>query len=211
YAFGSLLEKTGSSDTSFRFTGRDWDAESGLYHLRARAYDARVGRFLQQDPWPRTPGDPRLMALRYLSGLADAKHPLPGAAPIMLSTDLFEDIFTAQFQFFLNPLALNHYSYVYNSPLLFKDPLGLERSRGRGFEDAAEIFARWRAAEAISLTGIGFEAGAIALHRIPHPAAQLLAFILDLAAVGMEATAVDIAPGMDLPIVPDGDPGDRNR
>ncbi|MBI2870833.1 MAG: hypothetical protein HYY14_03895 [Candidatus Omnitrophica bacterium] len=53
-AFGSLLEKTGSADTSFRFTSRDWDAESGLYHLRARGYDARVGRFLQQDPWPRT-------------------------------------------------------------------------------------------------------------------------------------------------------------
>lgn len=32
------------------YIGREFDAESGLYHLRARAYDARLGRFLQKDP-----------------------------------------------------------------------------------------------------------------------------------------------------------------
>ena len=32
------------------FTGRAFDAESGLYHYRARAYDASAGRLLQRDP-----------------------------------------------------------------------------------------------------------------------------------------------------------------
>lgn len=32
------------------YTGREYDAESGLYHLRARAYDPSLGRFLQRDP-----------------------------------------------------------------------------------------------------------------------------------------------------------------
>jgi RHS repeat-associated protein len=32
------------------FTGREFDPETGLYHYRARAYDPRIGRFLQRDP-----------------------------------------------------------------------------------------------------------------------------------------------------------------
>jgi len=32
------------------FTGREYDTETGLYHLRARSYDPRIGRFLQRDP-----------------------------------------------------------------------------------------------------------------------------------------------------------------
>ncbi|MBI5367038.1 MAG: RHS repeat-associated core domain-containing protein [Planctomycetes bacterium] len=32
------------------FTGREWDAELGLYYYRARHYDPRTGRFLQVDP-----------------------------------------------------------------------------------------------------------------------------------------------------------------
>ena len=34
----------------YMFTGREHDPESGLYHLRARLYDPRIGRFLQRDP-----------------------------------------------------------------------------------------------------------------------------------------------------------------
>ena len=32
------------------FTGREYDTETGLYNLRARSYDPRIGRFLQRDP-----------------------------------------------------------------------------------------------------------------------------------------------------------------
>jgi RHS repeat-associated protein len=32
------------------FTGREYDAETGLYHYRARTYSATLGRFLQRDP-----------------------------------------------------------------------------------------------------------------------------------------------------------------
>ncbi|MDD5200722.1 MAG: hypothetical protein PHC88_13075 [Terrimicrobiaceae bacterium] len=33
----------------FLFTGRDYDAETGLYHYRTRAYSPKIGRFLQPD------------------------------------------------------------------------------------------------------------------------------------------------------------------
>jgi len=34
----------------YRFTGREWDAESKLHYFRARHYDDASGRFLQRDP-----------------------------------------------------------------------------------------------------------------------------------------------------------------
>jgi RHS repeat-associated protein len=34
----------------FRYTGRKYDPETGLYYYRARYYDADLGRFLQVDP-----------------------------------------------------------------------------------------------------------------------------------------------------------------
>jgi len=43
-AFGSLY------NNPYFFTGRRYDAETGLYYYRARYYDPYIGRFLQTDP-----------------------------------------------------------------------------------------------------------------------------------------------------------------
>jgi len=61
-AFGKILKISDGSGNDisanptvepyFTYTGREWDAESQLYHYRARAYDPSIGRFLQQDPDP---------------------------------------------------------------------------------------------------------------------------------------------------------------
>ncbi len=51
--WGNVIASGGSNPAllnPFRFTGREWDAESGLYYYRARYYDPQIGRFLSQDP-----------------------------------------------------------------------------------------------------------------------------------------------------------------
>jgi RHS repeat-associated protein len=49
-AFGSSLQTAGSITNPFRYTGREWDAETGLYYYRARYYDPQIGRFISEDP-----------------------------------------------------------------------------------------------------------------------------------------------------------------
>lgn len=51
--------------TSFAFTGREMDWESGLYYYRARYYDSSVGRFLQEDPHPGELSLPITVVNRY--------------------------------------------------------------------------------------------------------------------------------------------------
>lgn len=46
--YGNLL--SGASQSGYAFTGREWDAETGLYYYRQRYYDPRQGRFISADP-----------------------------------------------------------------------------------------------------------------------------------------------------------------
>jgi RHS repeat-associated protein len=36
--------------SEYAFSGREWDADAGLYYNRARWYDAASGRFISEDP-----------------------------------------------------------------------------------------------------------------------------------------------------------------
>lgn len=49
-SFGKVTNSSGNIGNSFRYTGRDFDNESGLYYYRARYYDPNSGRFLSGDP-----------------------------------------------------------------------------------------------------------------------------------------------------------------
>lgn len=49
-SFGNLIASTGSVTSRYRYTGREFDSETGLYYYRARVYDARAGRFIGEDP-----------------------------------------------------------------------------------------------------------------------------------------------------------------
>jgi RHS repeat-associated protein len=50
-AFGAVTIETGIAyGDRFKFTGREYDAATGLYYYRARYYDPTTGRFIGQDP-----------------------------------------------------------------------------------------------------------------------------------------------------------------
>ncbi|MGD9729114.1 MAG: RHS repeat-associated core domain-containing protein [Nitrospiraceae bacterium] len=52
YAYGPYGETTSTTSVGnpYRYTGRELDAETGLYYYRARYYSQALGRFLQPDP-----------------------------------------------------------------------------------------------------------------------------------------------------------------
>ncbi|HQR18493.1 MAG TPA: RHS repeat-associated core domain-containing protein, partial [Gemmatimonadales bacterium] len=49
--YGQLLDSAGTLPAGrYRWTGREYDAETGFYFHRSRYYDPAVGRFVQEDP-----------------------------------------------------------------------------------------------------------------------------------------------------------------
>ena len=46
--------------TSYRYTGREYDADTGLYYYRNRWYDPEIGRFISEDPIGFAGGDVNL-------------------------------------------------------------------------------------------------------------------------------------------------------
>jgi RHS repeat-associated protein len=49
-SFGKLTTSTGTLLNSFRYTGHEFDTETGLYYYRSRYYDDTAGRFISEDP-----------------------------------------------------------------------------------------------------------------------------------------------------------------
>ena len=47
--YGNLAASTGSTANPFRYTGREFDQETGLYFYRARYYDSNLGLFISED------------------------------------------------------------------------------------------------------------------------------------------------------------------
>jgi RHS repeat-associated protein len=56
-AYGNIVESPGTVEQPYTYTGREFDAETGLFYYRARYYDSTTGRFLQKDPIGFTSGD----------------------------------------------------------------------------------------------------------------------------------------------------------
>ncbi len=49
-SYGNIESSIEGIANPFTFTGREFDAESGLYYYRARYYDPETGRFITEDP-----------------------------------------------------------------------------------------------------------------------------------------------------------------
>ena len=101
-AFGNPVpEETddGDIDNPIRYSGYQWDSETGLYYLNARFYDATIARFLQEDTYWNTSNSIYGDNPQYIGN-----NPVPNQPAIMQS--------------------LNKYVYVVNNPIKYYDPTG---------------------------------------------------------------------------------------
>jgi RHS repeat-associated protein len=85
-SWGRWLDSAGANTPlSVGLTGREFDAELGLYYFRARYYDPNLGRFISQDPLGLQGGDTNFY--RYVEN-----QPLVGSDPFGL-----EGVFISRF------------------------------------------------------------------------------------------------------------------
>jgi RHS repeat-associated protein len=101
--FGVLTTDKASVANDYTFAGRRFDADTGLYDLRARQLDPAIGRFLQVDP--RTPASFE----QQRTGIAAAL-----SAKVGQSLESLLGI----------PQMLNPYAYAGNNPQNMIDPAG---------------------------------------------------------------------------------------
>ena len=57
-AWGSLMQKTGSTSNDYLYTGEQYNAETGLYYLRARYMNPQTGTFISMDSYAGNNSDP---------------------------------------------------------------------------------------------------------------------------------------------------------
>jgi len=96
----------------YGFAGREYDAESGLYYMRARYYDPSLGRFLSPDP------------LDLASLLLAAQDRRAGVALLPASSAAL--VRYPGLGALRSPQQLNPYSYALNNPAAYRDPSGLK-------------------------------------------------------------------------------------
>ncbi len=48
--YGRIMYSSVSTDVAYKFTGQEFDDETGLHNFRARLYDAELGMFYAYDP-----------------------------------------------------------------------------------------------------------------------------------------------------------------
>ncbi len=116
----------------YLFTGREYDQETGLQFNRARYYNPSIGRFLSRDPLTWGPNDPRLFELRtrynqqmwlVVFGLARSPHRIVSGITRSLMA---------------NGSRFGLYAYVFNNPLRWLDPYGLDK-QSISLEDALDF------------------------------------------------------------------------
>ena len=69
-AYGTEIDSTGVTENSYRYTGEQFDSESGNYYLRARYLNPTAGRFLTQDTWMGNSQNP-ITLNKYVYGNSD--------------------------------------------------------------------------------------------------------------------------------------------
>ncbi|OGF02187.1 MAG: hypothetical protein A3G07_02320, partial [Candidatus Doudnabacteria bacterium RIFCSPLOWO2_12_FULL_47_12] len=116
-------------DEQRKFTGHEYDRDTGLNYMGARYYDAAIGRFLSQDPIYLLAGATNFGS-RWNNNWRDIK---PGEPTYSSQFGQYAENRLALMEYLSDPQGLNSYSYVKNNPLKYIDPTG-EREYHFSFE-----------------------------------------------------------------------------
>ena len=74
-AWGNPMNSTVSEESAYRYTGREYDEETGLHKFRARLYDSTLMRFYQVDPAEQFATPYEILVHNYLKWLGkDYRH-----------------------------------------------------------------------------------------------------------------------------------------
>jgi RHS repeat-associated protein len=58
-AFGTLIERTGTTDNNYLYSGEQFDGDLGFYYNRARYLNVETGRFISQDTFEGNSSNPK--------------------------------------------------------------------------------------------------------------------------------------------------------
>jgi RHS repeat-associated protein len=87
-AFGNRVSSTGTTPNNYLYRGEQYDADLGLYYLRARYYNSLTGRFLSRDPLGGKAVDPKTLH-KYLYADGDPVNSMdPTGRGVTLETVL---------------------------------------------------------------------------------------------------------------------------
>lgn len=102
HPFGTTSYRSGRSETEvslklYKYCGKEWDEETGLYYYGARYYAAWLGRFVSVDPLNEK--YPELSAYQYASNRPIIAIDLDGLEALILNNDDNTITFTANIYF----------------------------------------------------------------------------------------------------------------
>ncbi|MBN2306805.1 hypothetical protein JXD20_02370 [Candidatus Peregrinibacteria bacterium] len=110
-----------STETDYKFTGKELDDETGLHYYGARYYDSEIGRFVSVDPLLLSIGSPDFYKKR---GKKTSGIELRQRNHGHLDYGHAADENRVLLDFLSNPQRLNVHAYVINNPVKFTDPNG---------------------------------------------------------------------------------------
>jgi len=84
-AFGIVIDRTGTTENNYLYTGEQYDPNVGFYYLRARYYNPENGRFMSHDPLWGNPFEPMSLH-KYVYANANPISFMDPSGEIVLST-----------------------------------------------------------------------------------------------------------------------------
>jgi RHS repeat-associated protein len=138
-SFGGVTSESNSANGDrFKFTGREYGSEAGLYYFRARFYDPSAGRFVELDPRGFRAGDPSLY--RYLRNAPDLATDPSGEISLDGYAACFPDLGVGEILYRVLPISTEALAGASDTTLVV----------GTGVVVTAVVLASWGTYSAIS-------------------------------------------------------------